>query len=288
MQKFISDEEVRVGGYKFLPHVSVLNTKRDGTLKYRVAPDGGKEPISDFVPGSLSSSGIDSPSFNFLMAYGAHHNMAASFSDVKQAYPWHNRWDDEACKNPRRVYIRLTAFQSGTGKEENLELLTATNGLRDASAIFEGINARMLFAWGARRSIVHRGLFFRHEGNNSLMVVGTYVDDSAELRSRDEGGKKMLQELEKAREVAGFQMKVRQLDDHPEGIDFAGRLIKPFVNKYGQGYALTQPSMHTKITECFEELGFKIKEEVNWLPVSSEWSPIVVAQGLEAGTPTHT
>lgn len=83
MQKFISDEEVKVGGYKFIPHVSVFNTKRDGTLKYRLAPDGGKEPISDFEPGSLSSSGIDSPSFNFLMAYGAH-NMAASFSDVNR------------------------------------------------------------------------------------------------------------------------------------------------------------------------------------------------------------
>lgn len=63
--------------------------------------------------------------------------------------------------------------------EENLEVLTATNGFRDASAILEGINARMLFTWGARRSIVYRGLFFRHEGINSLMVVGTDVDDSA-------------------------------------------------------------------------------------------------------------
>jgi hypothetical protein len=123
-----------------LTHVSVFSTKRDETLKYRMAPDGGKEDVSKFEPGNLASSGIDSSAFNFIVVFGAYHNMACSTSDVKQAYPDHNRWDDPACKNPRRVCVRLNAFQSGTGKWENLELKTATNGLRDASAIFGAID----------------------------------------------------------------------------------------------------------------------------------------------------
>jgi hypothetical protein len=218
------------------------------------------------------------------MAFGAHHDMKCSTSDVKQAYPYHYRWDDPECKNPRRVYTRLSAFQSGTGKEENLEFLTATNGFRDASAMFEGVNARMIFNWGAMRSVVHRGLFYRHMGTESLMIVGAYVDHSCELRTQDEGGTKMLEELAIAREAAGFQMKVQQLDDHPEGIDFAGRLITPFKNKYGKGFALTQPNMHAKITEYLKELGVDMSEAVHWLPVSPEWTPLVAAQGLKAGT----
>jgi hypothetical protein len=107
IHKFISDAEAITGGYRMLPHVSVFNTKRDGTKKYRLAPDGGKELVSEFEPGSLVSSGIDSSGFNFIVAFGAYHDMACSTSDIKQAYPNHNRWDDPACKNPRRVCIRL-------------------------------------------------------------------------------------------------------------------------------------------------------------------------------------
>jgi hypothetical protein len=76
----------------------------------------------------------------------------------------------------------------------------------------------MMFSWGSIRSDVHRGLFYRHEGTEGLMVVGAYVDDSCELRTRNEEGTRMLRELEIAREKAGFKMKLKQLEDHPEGI----------------------------------------------------------------------
>jgi hypothetical protein len=94
----------------------------------------------------------------------------------------------------------------------------------------------------------------------------------------------MLIKLEIAREKAGFKMKVQQLEDHPKGIDFAGRLIKPFLNQYGKGFALTQPRTVIKITECLEGMGVQLIDEVQWLPVSEEWTPLLAAQVLKAGT----
>jgi len=125
------------------------------------------------------------------------------------------------------VCTRLSPSQSGTGKWENLEFLTVTNGFRDASALFEEVNARVMFNCLFKRSDVHRGIFYRHGGTEDLMIVGAYVDDSCEFKTRNEEGTRMLEELAIARKEAGFQMKVHQLEDHPEGIDFAGRLIRP-------------------------------------------------------------
>ena len=281
IHRFISHEDIFSGGHKYIPHVNVFDTKRNGTLKYRLTPDGSCEPVSDFLDGSLASSGIDSPALNQLIAHGASFGMAFSSSDVAGAFPNHNWMDDEAVKNPRKVYTRLSAFQSGTGQEEFLEFLTVTNGFRDASAIWEEIYARAIFKWGGIRSVVCRALYYKHDGNEGFMAVGAYVDDSAKMRTRNEEGTIMHKELSKILVDAGFKMKDKELDEHEEGIDFAGRLIKNVSNEYGTGIALTQPSMHIKIQEFLKEMR-EDDTDKNWMPISNGWTPLMAAQGMKS------
>ena len=285
IHKFITPETVSQGGYKVIRHVNVFDTKRNGDLKYRLTPDGSQEPKSAFVQGSLTSAGIDSFTLHQLIAHGAARGSIFSTADVKGAYPNHNRWDDPECLNPRRICTEISAFQSGTGRKEYLEFLTCTNGFRDASAEFEGIYARAMFKWGGQRSAFCRSLYFRHYGKRGFMAVGVYVDDSLKIRSPNEEGAKMHQELADVLTKAGFDMKDSDLNTSENGIDFAGRLIKKFTNKYGTGIQLTQPSMHIQIEACLKEWGEVITDEITWLPISKNWSPLQAAQGIKSNMP---
>lgn len=103
---------------------------------------------------------------------------------------------------------------------------------------------------------------------NEFMAVGAYVDDSAKIRTRKEEGTKRHQELSTGLVEAGFTVKENELDDHPEGIDFAGRVIEIILNIYGTGLALTQPSMHTKIGESLQTMGADRTTDMVWLPIS--------------------
>lgn len=79
--------------------------------------------------------------------------MAVSTSDVSNVFSQHNHWKDPACKKPSKICTRISVFQSGTGKEEWLAFLTATNGFWNASAIWEAIHARAILKWGGQRSV---------------------------------------------------------------------------------------------------------------------------------------
>jgi hypothetical protein len=276
----ITEQQKIDGDFTEIPHVSVFDTKSNRDLKYRCAPDGSRELVSDFVEGSLLSAGIDAPSLHHLYAHCAAKGYLFSTSDAKNAFPNHNRWDDPACKNPRRLCIRISAFESGTGKSELVELKTATNGLRNASNIFEEVFTRNIFEWGGCRSVVSRSLFYRHKGNNGFMAVGVYVDDLAKVRSDNKEGAQMHQELADIFLKNAFTMKDKELADCPDGIDFAGKHIQLFDNEFGTGLALTQPSMHLQIKKNLEELGVEITGEMTYLPILKHWSPLIAEQGL--------
>ena len=101
------------------------------------------------------------------------------------------------------------------------------------------------------------------------------------MRTRNEEGTIMHKELSKILVDAGFKMKDKELDEHEEGIDFAGRLIKNVSNEYGTGIALTQPSMHTKIQEFLKEMR-EDDTDKNWMPISNGWTPLMAAQGMKS------
>lgn len=114
---FITHDQMISEDYTCIPNVPVFATKRNSDRKFRLTPDGSKEAVLDFEPGSLASSGVDSAVVNFVLGFCAHNDLEITTSDVKQAYPYHNRWDDPDCRNPRRVCTVLSAFLSGTGNE---------------------------------------------------------------------------------------------------------------------------------------------------------------------------
>jgi hypothetical protein len=58
-------------------------------------------------------------------------------------------------------------------------------------------------------------------------------------------------------------MKDKQLDEYPEGLQFAGRHIVKFVNQYGSGLAVTQPTMIDQIKSVLSDLGVDSKKGEN-------------------------
>jgi hypothetical protein len=51
-------------------------------------------------------------------------------------------------------------------------------------------------------------------------------------------------------------------------------------NEFGIGLALTQPSMHVQIKKNLEELGVETTDEMTYLPILKNWSPLIAEQGL--------
>jgi hypothetical protein len=102
------------------------------------------------------------------------------------------------------------------------------------------------------------------------LILGAYVDDTLKARTRDKEGTQMQEELEARFFLAGFKMKNKQLDDHPEGVQFAGRRhITKFSNQYGSGLAITQPTMIDQIRSVLSYLGVDLsKHEDKYLPLT--------------------
>ena len=174
--RFITDVERHDGDVKVVPHVCVFATKRlepgqdKPRRKFRLAPDGGVEPVSDFVPGSTASCPADMTTLLQAIAEGTARDMAVSTADVKSAFPVHNKRDHYLNKNWRRVCTRLSAFESGTGYPEFLEFMTVTNGFRDASRLFEDIYAEAMVRAGFTRSAVCRSQWYLYRTSGGVTV----------------------------------------------------------------------------------------------------------------------
>ena len=261
LHRFISNEERLNSDVKTVSHVNVFATKRIEPGQslprrtYRLTPHGGEEPLSDFEPGSTASAPADMTTILQAIAEASARDMAVSTADVKAAFPTHNKMDHPLNKNPRRVCTWLSSFQTGTGKGEWCEFLTLTNGFRDASRFFEDINAELMTSAGFTRSATCRSQWYMRLGDG-LITVSIIVDDSLIFRTRNAMGKQLHDSLlDHLRKVGKFEMKVKELDDCPQGIDFCGFTICQVTNKYGRGVALTMPSMGLALTEQLVQLG---------------------------------
>ena len=79
IHRFVSKEDVIRENIFVIPHVCVFDTKRlepgqqqeDAKKKFRLTPDGSKEPAWTFAPGSTASSPIDSATLFQTIAIGA-------------------------------------------------------------------------------------------------------------------------------------------------------------------------------------------------------------------------
>jgi len=284
-------------GMTLLPHVDVFATKRlepgqsTPRLKFRLAPDGGKEPDSTFAPGSIASGSVDIDTLLYTVAHGAALGLACSKSDVSGAFPSHNWLTDPLCVNKRRVGTVINSLLSGTGKEEVLEFFTLTNGLKDASRLWELIFARVLLREGFVRSIGCRNQWYKHLAPDGFMSLSVIVDDTLKFRTRNAAGTKIHDDLVAALNAEGFKSRDAELDDSPEGIDFAGMTLQRVENQYGSGIGVTLPSMAKAIADLLAESGHAVPTatDIAWLPMAKGWTPLAAAQSsrtLFAGAPS--
>jgi hypothetical protein len=142
--QFITEQQAFDLKVRWLRPIYIFGRKSDERDTFRMTPDGSVER-SLMEPGSTFSSGADAATFKYITALAAHWNLEISGSDVTCAFPRHNNIDSVHVQNHRLVVMRISAFVSGTGKEEILLLNSYTNGLPDASAIWEGEYKQAIF-----------------------------------------------------------------------------------------------------------------------------------------------
>lgn len=279
IHNFITQDTFDKGNFILLPWVAVFIEKRNGDLKFRLTPDGGKEDKDYFKEFSLYAAGVDPDALKAHLAHSSYVNLALSFSDVENAYPEQNRWEYSA--NPRNVAVHIPAYISGTGTDELMELRTNTNGFRDASATWMHTHDRMLLKWGGIRSTMCRQMFYRFLGNSGYARVAAYVDDKSIARTRNTEGTELLRQLRQCEANAGFFLKHKELDDCPEGADFMSLNIRNVQNQHGRAIAITQPNQAKVIAA---RLGSAVRTDPTFFPRSSGWSPLVSAQAAASGT----
>jgi hypothetical protein len=224
----LTDEEVANGDHKFLSAIWIRSTKADGELRIRLAPHGDEEPDSTSEANSTASSCPSMDAIKFALAAAAFLDLTVFTADVKDAQRKHNRIDNPACKNPRKITMWLTPFQAQSDQPRALGLDNITNGLKDASSLWRTIATRVLFKLRYLRSSGSPNFFTKHLGEQGLAFVVKQADDDLQEFSRDSEENLMEKELEAAEQNAGWTMTRHDLDTAPmeQGIPFCGMSIR--------------------------------------------------------------
>ena len=291
---YITPEQVASGEYTPLPHVNVFDEKRirlgESTpkLKYRLAPDGSHEKREDFLPGSIETAPAGNEQVLHIISMAAALDLQLSKEDDKNAFPRHNAVSDPAVKNPRKLCTWLNGWQTGDGVGRYLAFATLTNGLRDASAIFDEIKTRELLWLGFRRTAAHRSVYYKNDGQGGFMTLAVIVDDSVTARTRNPQGQAMYRELQLHMAEKGFQVVSEQLDDCPQGITFAGMDVRKFTNGRGSGLAVTMRAMVEPVQESVDAFdlacpGQRADDQAVRLPMTAGWTPLAAAQAMRSG-----
>ena len=279
---YMTMEEFLSGLYKLLDPIWVFKTKEEtGVQKVRMTPHGGQEHNSEFKPHSLVASCPSMDSVKFFLAAAAFLDLKVVAADVENAYPLHNRMDDPACMNPRKIAVMLTPFQAKSDKPRLLVLDTITNGLKDASFVWNTISSRVMLQRGYWRSSGDPNFFIQHRGDQGLALVIKYVDDTIKGFSRNAYGEQMEDELEGAEKNAKWTMKKHSLDDAPAtaGINFASIRIRKFdYGASGSGLALSQQRQLARLEEILaqHEDGSTAIKQV-WCPVPKDYTLLASA-----------
>ena len=289
---YITPEQVKSGEYTALPHVNVFDEKRlrlgevTPKLKYRLATDGSHEKREAFLPGSIETAPAGNEQVLHIISMAAALDLKLSKEDDKNAFPRHNAASDPAVQNPRKLCTWLNGWQTGDGVGRYLAFATMTNGLRDASAIFDEIKTRELLLLGFRRTGAHRSVYYKNDGQGGFMALAVIVDDSVTVRTRNVQGQAMYRELQLHMAKKGFEVVSEQLDDCPEGITFAGMDVRKFTNSRGSGLAVTMRAMVEPVQEsvnAFDAVCPGERADVVRMPMTAGWTPLAAAQAMHAG-----
>ena len=291
---YITPEQVESGEYTPLPHVNVFDEKRmrlgelTPKLKYRLAVDGSHEKREDFLPGSIETAPAGNEQVLHVISMAAALDLQLSKEDDKNAFPRHNAVSDQAVQNPRKLCTWLNGWQTGDGVGRYLAFATLTNGLRDASAIFDEIKTREFLLLGFRRTGAHRSVYYKNDGQGGFMALAVIVDDSVTARTRNSQGQAMYRELQVHMAKKGFQVVAEQLDDCPQGITFAGMDVRKFTNGRGSGLAVTMRAMLEPVQESVNAFdvacpGDRADDQVARLPMTAGWTPLAAAQAMRSG-----
>ncbi len=257
-------------------------------LKYRLATDGSHEKREDFLPGSIETAPAGNEQVLHIISMAAALDLKLSKEDDKNAFPRHNAASDPAVKNPRKLCTWLNGWQTGDGVGRYLAFATLTNGVRDASAIFDEIKTRELLLLGFRRTGAHRSVYYKNDGQGGFMALAVIVDDSVTARTRNPQGQAMYRELQVHMAKKGFEVVSEQLDDCPQGITFAGMDVRKFTNGRGSGLAVTMRAMVEPVQEsvnAFEAVcpGERADDQAARLPMTAGWTPLAAAQAMHSG-----
>ena len=291
---YLNPEQVASGEYTILPHVNVFDEKRirlgesTAKLKYRLAIDGSKEARGDFPAGSVETAPAGSEQVLHIISMAAAMDLQLSKEDDKNAFPRHNAVSDPAVRHPRKLCTWLNGWQTGDGVGRYLAFATLTNGLRDASAIFDEIKTRELLGLGFKRTGAHRSVYYKHDGQGGFMALAVSVDDTVTARTRNLQGQCMYREVQRRMAAKGFQVVSEQLDDCPGGITFAGMDVRKFENARGRGISVTMQGMVHSVQESVEEFEATSPAECTaaqqvWMPLTPGWTPLAAAQGMRSG-----
>ena len=229
-------------------HVTVRDTKRDGTLKTRFAIDGRQEIRQGKFPNRdvLYSPAMDEELLRFSLQCAASLDMDIGKSDVVQCFT-HNPMDTARFK--RKLIVFMDEYESGVPGGQYREFDSVSYGTADASSEwYINMSSEMMSSrpgMGFSKSVHHPCLFFKGSvATEDLITVSVATDDMLRLNLKTDKSRQAMADFKAA------------LDDkwpvtHQDGDEFTE--ILGVVVERGQNGEIrcTQPSEMRKIREAF-------------------------------------
>ena len=203
--RIISRQEAMDGGYEMIRHVMVLDVKRDGERKARLAMYEQRD-AEYFGPDELFAPCLGGDVLMFGIAFGQYHGMLMESSDVTRCYRTHNKFDSKHCKHPRKLATMLSSFESPTGVPAIMTFDTLSYGGQDAPKLWHDVSTEALLEHGMSRAWYDSCVFYRWDGD-SLLLLFKIVDDFLEVFTADGRGRAMKDGMRRVlREVEGWQL----------------------------------------------------------------------------------
>ena len=175
-------------------HVTTFTRRRVGSVrKVRINIDGREEIRRGVFPdrGKLYAPAMDGELLKVIVQHCAHYNLHMTKSDAVQCFLNNNM--DEA-ENRREIIIHLSEYECGVPGGSYYIVDAVSYGCADASREwYERIRTAME-EMGYTVSVYHPCLYIKREGDG-VVIAGIATDDMFQGSSKNESGRRMLEEL---------------------------------------------------------------------------------------------
>ena len=188
-----TDEYAR--GKDVTRHVTTFTRRRVGSVrKVRINIDGREEIRRGVFPdrGKLYAPAMDGELLKILVQRCAHYDLRMTKSDAVQCFLNNNMEDAE---NRREIIIHLSEYECGVPGGSYYVVDAVSYGCADASREwYERIRAAME-EMGYTVSVYHPCLYIKRTQGNGLVIAGIATDDMFQGSSKNESGRRELEEL---------------------------------------------------------------------------------------------